>query len=329
MSQSGYTPISLYYSTTASAAPTSGNMANGELAINITDGKLFYKDNGGTVQTIAYKVVPATAGGTGQTTYTTGDILYASATNTVSKLAAGSNGYVLTMSGGLPTWAASTGGVTSFSAGTTGFSPSTGTTGSVTLSGTLNVANGGTGQTSYTDGQLLIGNSTGNTLAKATLTAGSGITITNGSGAITIASTGSLPSQSGNSGKYLYTDGSNASWEVISGALATPTLSASTTTPTGGATVSITITNYNNAYTYVIAVQAGSYTFNTSTGVISWAVPNVASVTSYNCTVQATYGGPASLVATQTVSVQTSLVVDTSISITDFSVYSSNNGWAI
>jgi len=58
------------------------------------------------------------------------------------------------------------------------------------VTGTLPVANGGTGQTSYTDGQLLIGNSTGNTLAKSTLTAGSGITITNGSGSITIAASG-------------------------------------------------------------------------------------------------------------------------------------------
>ena len=50
----------------------------------------------------------------------------------------------------------------------------------------LSVAQGGTGQSSYTNGQLLIGNTTGNTLTKATLTAGTGITITNGSGAITI-----------------------------------------------------------------------------------------------------------------------------------------------
>ena len=56
------------------------------------------------------------------------------------------------------------------------------------VTGTLAVTAGGTGQTTYTDGQLLIGNTTGNTLAKATLTAGSGITITNGSGTITIAS---------------------------------------------------------------------------------------------------------------------------------------------
>lgn len=59
------------------------------------------------------------------------------------------------------------------------------------LSATLAVTSGGTGQTSYTDGQLLIGNSTGNTLTKATLTAGSGISITNGSGSISIAATNS------------------------------------------------------------------------------------------------------------------------------------------
>ena len=59
-----------------------------------------------------------------------------------------------------------------------------------TLSDTVTVAKGGTGQTSYTNGQLLIGNTTGNTLAKATLTAGSGISVTNGAGSITIAATG-------------------------------------------------------------------------------------------------------------------------------------------
>ena len=58
------------------------------------------------------------------------------------------------------------------------------------VTGTLAVANGGTGQTSYTDGQLLIGNSTGNTLTKASLTAGSGVTITPGAGSIQIAFTG-------------------------------------------------------------------------------------------------------------------------------------------
>jgi hypothetical protein len=56
--------------------------------------------------------------------------------------------------------------------------------------GTLPVANGGSGQTSYTNGQLLVGNTTGNTLAKATITAGTGISVSNGAGSITIATTG-------------------------------------------------------------------------------------------------------------------------------------------
>lgn len=58
------------------------------------------------------------------------------------------------------------------------------------VTSTVGVSSGGTGQTSYTDGQLLIGNSTGNTLAKSTLTAGAGVTITNGAGSITIAASG-------------------------------------------------------------------------------------------------------------------------------------------
>jgi hypothetical protein len=172
MAQSGYTPIQLYYSSTATNAPLAANLAGGELAINITDGKLFYKDNANAVQVIGWKVVPATAGGTGQTSYAVGDLLYADTTTTLSKLADVATGNAL-ISGGVST------------------APSWGKIGLAThVSGTLPVANGGTGQTTYTDGQLLIGNTTGNTLTKTTLTAGSGISVTNGSGSITIAATG-------------------------------------------------------------------------------------------------------------------------------------------
>ena len=74
-----------------------------------------------------------------------------------------------------------------------------GSAGNVT--GVVAVLNGGTGQTSYTDGQLLIGNSTGNTLTKSTLTAGTGISITNGGGSITINATnaGAVTSVTGTS----------------------------------------------------------------------------------------------------------------------------------
>lgn len=61
---------------------------------------------------------------------------------------------------------------------------------SIITSGQLAVAQGGTGQSSYTDGQLLIGDSSTGGLDKATLTAGSNVTITNGHGSITIAASG-------------------------------------------------------------------------------------------------------------------------------------------
>jgi len=124
---------------------------------------------------------------------------------------------------GVTTWNSlpyyANGSVTSvaLSGGTTGLtvtgSPIT-TSGTITLGGTLDVDNGGTGQTSYTDGQLLIGNTTGNTLTKTTLTAGSGIAITNGSGSISIAAT--------NSGTVTAVTGTSP---VVSSGGATPAIS--------------------------------------------------------------------------------------------------------
>ena len=84
MAQTNYTPISLYYSTTAAAVPVNTNLASGELAINITDGILFYKDNGGTVQKIGYKLRPTNAGGTGLTSFTANGIVYASSTSALT-----------------------------------------------------------------------------------------------------------------------------------------------------------------------------------------------------------------------------------------------------
>jgi len=119
--------------------------------------------------TLAGTLVAAN-GGTGQSSYAVGDLLYASGSTALSKLAGVATGNVL-LSGGVAT------------------APSWGKVGLTThVSGTLAIGNGGTGVTGTpTNGQLLIGNGSGYTLA--TVTAGTGISVTNGAGSISIAAT--------------------------------------------------------------------------------------------------------------------------------------------
>ena len=111
MSASGYTPIIIYNSGTATNTPTAGNLASGELAINTNDGKLYYKDSSGVVQVLATK---ATTGGTftsitdtgltsGRVTYaTTGGLLTDSANMTFdgSTLTTLNSAYTGTLTGG-------------------------------------------------------------------------------------------------------------------------------------------------------------------------------------------------------------------------------------
>jgi hypothetical protein len=182
--------------------------------------------------------IAANYGGTGQTSYTIGDILFADTSTSIAKLADVAVGNAL-ISGGVaaaPSWGkiglathvsgtlpvANGGtGITSFGTGVaTALGVNTGSAGAFVVNGgalgtpasgdlanctfptlnqnttgtaaglsaTLAVASGGTGQTTYTNGQLLIGNTTGNTLTKATLTGTSNqITVTNGTGSITLS----------------------------------------------------------------------------------------------------------------------------------------------
>ena len=118
MAASGFTPISLYYSPTAAAVPTAGNLVAGELALNTVDEKLYFKNSAGVVKLLASNAVTTP--------------------------------------------------VTTFSGGTTGLTPSTATSGAITLAGTLATANGGTNLTSFTSGGAVYATST-SVLATGTL----------------------------------------------------------------------------------------------------------------------------------------------------------------
>ena len=99
-------------------------------------------------------------GGTNQSTYATGDILYATGSNTLGKRAIGSTGDVLTVAGGVPTWAAPAAGVTKF----------TSSDQTITAAGSLTIAHGlsgspdmvqvflvcVTGEANYTTGDVVL-----------------------------------------------------------------------------------------------------------------------------------------------------------------------------
>jgi hypothetical protein len=177
MAQSGFTPIQLYRSATPGAVPLAADLAPGELALNTADEKLFFENASGVVVSIdkangtvtsvnasggftglTFSGGPITSsgtltlsgtlvavnGGTGQSSYAVGDILFASTTTALSKLADVATGNAL-ISGGV------------------GVAPSYGKIGLTThVSGTLPVANGGTGTTTaFTSGSVVFAGASG------------------------------------------------------------------------------------------------------------------------------------------------------------------------
>ncbi len=177
------------------------------------------------------------------------------------------NGVVTTGSYANPTW------ITSL-AGSKITGNITGNAANVT--GTVAVANGGTGQTTYTNGQLLIGNASGS-LTKATITAGSGISVTNGDGAITITATaggGTVTSVDVSGG----TTGLTTSGGPITGS-GTITLGGTLAVAnggTGGATAETARTNLLPSYTSnankVLTVNAGGTD-------VEWVTPAAGGIT--------------------------------------------------
>lgn len=171
------------------STPTNGQLlignGSGFTLTTLTPGTGISVTNASGAITVTNTGVTALTASTGiSVSSSTGSV---TVTNTGVTSAVGGTGVSVSASNGAVTFTNT--GVTSFSAGTTGFSPTSATTGAIVLSGRLNVSNGGTGLTATpTNGQLPIGNGSGFTLA--TLTSGTGISVTNASGAITLTNTG-------------------------------------------------------------------------------------------------------------------------------------------
>jgi hypothetical protein len=286
MAATNYTPIQLYYSSTASAAPTAGNLTSGELAINITDGKLYYKDNGGVVQVIATKgagtiggsttqiqynnagalagsasmtfnsgtnvttlttlnltnALGATYGGTAQSAYAQGDVLYASATNTLSKLGIGTVNYILTSSGSVPQWVAPT---------------------SITVNTATNLAGGAGGSVPYqsaADTTTFLAIGAANRVMTSSGTAPQWVTALSG---LTGVSSSSITNTSLTSGRVVYSGASGVETDSASLTFNGTTLSAGGFSTTGLSTLVQTVkigdSNFSGTAVFAAATPAKLY----------------------------------------------------------------------
>jgi hypothetical protein len=186
VSNSATTATSANTATTIVARDASGNFNAGTITANLT-GNVTGNLTGNAANVTG--TIAAANGGTGQTSYTIGDLLYASTSTAVSKLADVATGNAL-ISGGV------------------GAAPSYGKISlTTTVSGALPVANGGTGQTSYTIGDLLYA-STSTAVSKLADVATGNALISGGVGAapsygkisLTTTVSGTLPVANGGTG---------------------------------------------------------------------------------------------------------------------------------
>jgi hypothetical protein len=242
MSQSGYTPISNYSSATASAVPLAANLVQGELAINTNDGKLFYKDSSGVVQTMASKATGAIGGSTTQVQFNSSGALAGSANLTF-------NGTTLTSAG--------------FAGPGTGL---TGTASGLSIGGNAATATSATSATSATTATNLAGG------------AASQIPYQTGAGATTFLANGTAGQVLTSNGASAPTWSSPAGMTYPGAGIANSTGSAwgtSYTTSGSGTVVALnntptltnpTVTNYTE--TTVTANTSTAYTIDNTNGTL-------------------------------------------------------------
>lgn len=293
---SGGTTGLLPSSTTTGAITLSGtlNVANGgsgqttaQLAMNAFAGAVtsgyYLRGNGTNVSMSALQLadlptVTIAKGGTGLTSFTAGDLIYYSTSTSFTKLGIGTAGQVLTVNSGAtaPQWsnASGGGGVTTISFGTTGLTPSTATSGAVTVAGTLAVANGGTGVTTKTGtGSVVLSSSptlvtpalgaaTATTINTLTIGIGPGTGISStavGVSAFASNTTGSFNTAFGNQALTAATNGDHNTAIGAEALLTMGTNFGSSCTAVGSRALKFNVQgSYNTALGYVSGTNATS-----------------------------------------------------------------------
>lgn len=269
MAQTGYTPILIYGSSTAAAVPTNTNLtssANGaELALNYTDGKLYYKDNGGTVRLLTDKISVSVASANGFA----GSVSQATATSTPQITLSTSitgvlkgNGTAISAAASGTDYAPPTSGTSIlYGNGSGGFSNVTIGSGVSFAGGTLSATTGGdvSGPASAVNSQIALFNGTTGKIIQAATTTG---VLKATSGVIAAATAG--------------TD-----YVAPSGALGTPssgTLSSCTVDGTDAVGFRNVPQNVQTgSYTLVLS-DSGKHIYRGSGGSATWTIPAATSV---------------------------------------------------
>ena len=225
------------------------------------------------------------SGGTNITSYTTGDIIYASASGTLAKLGIGSTGQVLTVDGGLPSYAATSSTVTFPTVSSISPSTITNDATSITLTGT-NFVNGCHVEAISSTGAIFTPNSvsfTNATTVVANFTIG-----TDGTYFIRVENPDGLAVRSSSA---LLTVSDAPTWTTAAGSLGSVAAGDSvnfTVAASGDSTIAFSETTSVLTSNSDTPASTMNLSLNSSTGAITGTAPSPTSETTYNFTLRAT-----------------------------------------
>jgi hypothetical protein len=246
------------------------------------------------------------SGGTGAATFTTNNVLLGNGTSAFQAVAPGTAGNILTSNG--TTWQSTApvaSGVTTISFGSTGLTPSTATSGAVSVAGTLAIANGGTGATTLAGANIPVTNAANTFTATQTFSGSTSVAaakLTNAKEVATVsatAATGTIAYDVTTQSVLYYTSNASANWTVnFRGSSGT---SLNTLMGTGESiTIAFLVTQGATAY-YNSAVQVdGASVTPKYQGGTAWTAGNASSIDVYTYTIIKTGSAAFTVLAAQT-----------------------------